>query len=205
MTQAEAFTQGEADAWHVRNKDKPRLPDPVLETIRRLDLRPQHVLELGCGTGWRLAEIKAGPKRHCRGYDPSAAAVKAKVFEHVYQSTALDALRLIANNYYDLVIFGFCLYVVDPEDLLLIAGHSDRVLKDKGHIVIHDFLPEYSYRRAYEHKEGLCSFKMEHSKLWLAHPGYRLVEMQSTGEDDDRVGVTVLQKDMTAGFPVREM
>ena len=204
MTQAEIFTESEGNKWHERNRDKPRLPDPVLETIRRLDLRPQNVLELGCGTGWRLAEIKPGPKRHCRGYDPSEEAVKARVFEHVYKATALEALRLIAGGFYDIIIFGFCLYLVDREELLLIAGHADRALKDGGHIVIHDFVPEYSYKRTYEHKAGLWSFKMDHSKLWLSHPSYRLVEMTSTGEDDERVGVAVLKKDMSSGFPVRE-
>ena len=205
MTQAEAFTQGEGDAWHERNKDKPRLPDPVLETIRRLDLRPNNVLELGCGTGWRLAEIKVSPKRFIRGYDPSAEAVKNKVFDGVYEGTALNALRFLAPGFYDIIIFGFCLYLVDREELLLIAAHADRALKDGGHIVIHDFLPEYSYKRSYEHKAGLWSFKMDHSKLWLSHPSYRLVEMTSVGEDDDRVGVAVLKKDMSSGFPVREI
>lgn len=39
----------------------------------------------------------------------------------------------------DLIIFGFCLYLCDPQDLFTIAANSDRLLVDKGVMAVYDF------------------------------------------------------------------
>src|SRR5215475_10307579 len=151
MRQAELFLQGEGDAWHLRNKDKPRLPDPVLDAIEACEIKPKSVLELGSGTGWRLAEIDRLYKPlHLVGHEPSDEAVQNRLVPNVFKSDALSAVSYIKKDFYDLVIFGFCLYLVDREDLMMIAAHTDRILKDGGHIVIHDFL-DGRYRVPYEH------------------------------------------------------
>src|SRR5215475_3387322 len=140
MKQSDLFLQGEGDAWHERNKDKARLPDPVLNAIEACQLQPKTVLELGCGTGWRLIEIRDRYQTtHVSGYDASEKAMNERVLPNVFKDDAADclkALTYIRKGFYDLVIFGFCLYLVDREDLMMIAAHTDRVLKDGGHIVI---------------------------------------------------------------------
>lgn len=205
MTQTDLFNKGEGDAFYERNKNKPRHPDPVLAVMAHIKLKPKYVVEFGCGNGWRLEQINETYKpKWCVGYEPSERAVTERVIPTVFKSDALLALFKIRNDYYDTVIFGFCLYLIDRESLMLIAAHTDRILKDGGHIVIHDFMPEYPYRRPYEHKEGVWSYKMDHSKLWLCHPGYKLIFSKGKGDDDGRTGVTVLQKNYTDAFPVRE-
>src|SRR5262245_9036553 len=123
MKQADMFLGGEGDAFYERNKDKPRLPDPVITAIETLNLKPKRVLELGCGTGWRLAELceRQPELLHAQGYDASAEAVSNKVHPNIFQNDVLEALTHIRTGYYDMVIFGFCLYLVDREDLMFIA------------------------------------------------------------------------------------
>lgn len=205
MRQAELFSVGAGNDWHDRNKDKPRLPDPVLDVIDACDLRPKTVLEIGCGTGWRLAALKDTYGADCTGYEPSKTAVAEKVHPRVFPASALEALPYIRRQYYDTIIFGFCLYLVDREDLMFIAAGADAALRDKGHVIIHDFLPDYSYRRAYVHKDGVWSYKMHYADLWLGNPAYKLAHMSSTGEDDNCIGVAVLQKDLEAAWPVRNV
>src|SRR5215468_4534914 len=175
MKQAEAFLTGAGDAWHKRNKGKPLIPDPVLDAIEACKIRPKSVLELGCGTGWRLAEIDRLYKPlHLVGHEPSAEAVQNRLVPNVFKSDALSAVSYIKKDFYDLVIFGFCLYLVDREDLMMIGAHTDRILKDGGHIVIHDFLDGgvEAYRVAYKHKEGIWSYHMHYPMLWLSNPAY---------------------------------
>ena len=104
----------------------------------------------------------------------------------------------------DLVIWGFCLYLVGPYNLLYNAYTADSYLKDGGHIVIWDFLPDHPYSRIFEHNPELRSRKMDHAQLWLAHPAYSLVRRDIYGDGDDRTHVTILRKDMADAFPLME-
>jgi len=207
MKQAELFITSEGDAWHDRNKDKPRLPDPVIDAIGTCHIQPKAVVEIGCGDGWRLAELqKIYKPQLCNGYEPSKKAWQERVFPNVFCYDALHALSNIGPSRYDCIIFGFCLYLVDREDLFFIAAAADAALKDKGYIIIHDFFPTLkAYRRPYKHKEGAWSYKMEYANLWLGHPAYHQIYGTSVGDDDERVAVIVLQKDMVNAFPVREL
>ncbi len=204
MRQAEAFMDEEGDAFFQRNRHKPRLPDPVLNILSDLELQPKAVVEVGCGDGWRLQAIQnRHPDADCWGFDASLQAVESaqKRGLRVYHSATGFPLFKPA----DLIIFGFCLYVIDREDLFSWVEGADAVLEDGGHIIIHDFFPEYPYRRPYAHKEGLWSYKMDYRQLWLAHPGYREIRTDLFGEDDERTGVAVLKKDFANAFPVRKV
>lgn len=193
MKQAEIFLKGEGDAWHKRNKKMSRLPDMVLETIEKLELKPRSVLELGCGDGWRLEKLK-GPTCHVMGYDPSILAVNEgkKRGLNLEVATAKEGLYFTKEAYYEMIIFGFCLYLVDREDLQMIVGLADRALKNEGHIIIHDFIVDTPYRRKYKHKDGVWSYKMDYSQLWLANPSYyRRLHFKNSAED---IGVSILRK-----------
>jgi len=73
--------------------------------------------------------------------------------EAVYQaiSLGLDARVGTADvipfqdKSFDIVIFGFCLYLCDRDDLFKIAAEADRVLKTPGWLLIKDF---YSHQSA---------------------------------------------------------
>lgn len=211
--QASAFVSGEADKWHDRNKDKPRDPDKVMEAIEKLAIKPKQVLEIGCGDGRRLGALYKKYECHVCGIDPSWKAIQEwldrKKSGHGIVGTA-DRLPG-GDERYDLVIFGFCLYVCDREDLFRIVMESDRVLQNKGYLVIHDFFSEAPHSRAYAHAAGLRSFKMDHARLWMANPAYTLVDQcvfdagdakEGFQGDDNRLVVSVLKKDTQAGWPL---
>lgn len=210
IKQSELFLQGAGDAWHERNRDKPRVPDPVLGAIEACKLQPKTVLELGCGNGWRLAEIDRLYKPlHLAGYDTSERATQERLIPNVFQNDALAALEKIKAGFYELVIFGFCLYLVDREDLMMIAAHADRVLKDGGHIIIHDFIPDKAHKRPYAHKEGVWTYKEDYSRYW---PNYKHRRGMIYGDKDNgkwnwdtTTIVSVSQKNMAEAYPERQI
>ena len=102
--------------------------DQVLASIRSLSLQPTSVLEVGCSNGWRLEAFRKTYAIRCWGIDPSADAIKEgkTLFPQIslVRGTA-DSLPFGADMF-DLVIFGFCLYLCDREDLFKL--HTRRIV-----------------------------------------------------------------------------
>jgi ubiquinone/menaquinone biosynthesis C-methylase UbiE len=73
---------------------------------------------------------------------------------------------------FDVLLFGFCLYLCDPEDLFRIAAEADRVLKPTSWLLIHDFFSPAHIRRPYHHKNGVITNKMDFRKLFDWHSAY---------------------------------
>jgi len=219
--QATAFLQGEGDRWYQRNRSKPREPDRVLDAIEACGLKPKDVCEIGCGDGWRLRNIHRYSGARCVGFDPSLIAINIDTnnsteFDGRYRIARFrgtaDHLKGLKPNSMDLVIYGFCLYLVDREDLFKVVAECDRVLRAGGHVVIQDFIgnpTNPSYSRIYEHAPELRSYKMDYGGLWLGHPAYQTVYKKIFGTRtdtpenyDDRVVVQILKKDMEGAFPL---
>jgi ubiquinone/menaquinone biosynthesis C-methylase UbiE len=81
----------------------------------------------------------------------------------VQQGTA-DVLPFDDNSY-NIVIFGFCLYLCDREDLFRIASTADRVLRDSGWLFILDFFSPLPCAKTYHHRPGVLSYKMDYRTL----------------------------------------
>lgn len=209
MSQKSLFLSGEGDQWYQRNQTALGAAianDPVLRVLEFTGIRPQRVLEIGCADGWRLAEIAHRYDSAGYGVDPSAQAVAHGQQCHPeiqLQVGTADALPNIAPV--DLIIFGFCLYLCDPQDLFKIAQESDRLLADQGHMLIYDFHPPIGhYRNHYSHNSAVYSYKMDYSALFSWHPAYcrifqQLFHHQSKQSDtfspDDMVSVQLLRKE----------
>jgi SAM-dependent methyltransferase len=199
MRQADVFLMGEGDAWFARNKDRLGQVDPVSNVIERMSLHPKSVLEVGCANGWRLAKLRDTYGCEVMGVDPSqeAALEAAKFRVPVFQASATNLPTKV--NAYDLVIFGFCLYLTDPDEWLRIAAEANWVIKDSGHIIIHDFADVAApYARPYRHREGVMSHHFDFANLWLAHPWYH-VAWREVGDEEM---ITVIKK--SPRFEVRE-
>lgn len=182
---------GEGDAWLERNRDKLGKHDPVISLLREMMVMPRAVLEIGCANGWRLDRMRR--LYHCMafGIDPSAvgAAEATSLGLTVVHGTARDLPYMSRSM--DLVIFGFCLYLTDPEDWFRIVSEANRVLEDNGLLVIHDFYADEGLHGVpYEHHEGITSWHFDFAQLWLAHPLYTLMRRQVHGTDC----VTILRK-----------
>ncbi len=198
-----AFMDGEGDAWYERNKQHiddiltGKKSDPVVEAIKLLEIVPKSVLEVGCSNGYRLNILHDLFECRCEGIDPSFVAVddsQGRRFPVTINVGTADNL-CFGNAEFDMVIFGFCLYLCDREDLFKICYEADRVLKPGGRIVIYDFYSKREYSNEYRHLPGVRSFKMDYKELFLVNPFYSLEFFRRYGDaPDDWTAVNVLRK-----------
>ncbi len=213
MKQKEIFLKSEGDAWFLRNKDgvaKRKLPDDDALLLEIKELLPinvwkeggKKVLEVGCGDGTRLAWIKDNLNAECFGIEPSAKAVAAARAKGVkVEQGSADRLPFDSKTF-DIVIFGFCLYLCDREDLFSIGSEADRVLRAPGWLIILDFYSPNPQSKAYHPKPGVQSHKMDYRDLFTWHPDYEClthkvrhhIEATYTDLSDEWVAVSVLRK-----------
>ncbi len=216
MTQKEIFLESEADAWLSRNyatlqaRDFTR--DPVVMALASLpelsEKNPEkhiRILEIGCGSGHRLAHLQKYFPVDVEGIEPSQKAVDLSRSAGVSITRGTADSLPYQNSDFDIVIFGFCLYLCDRSDLFTIASEADRVLRDKGWLVIHDFYSPFPIQREYHHKGGIQSYKMDYRKLFDWHPAYTCTNhsILAHGKDiytddcNDWVATSVLRKQST--------
>ena len=203
LKQREIMKFGEADAWYKRNLQRLGRADPVSVMIARNKITPKSVLEVGCADGWRLAKLRDRYGCEVLGIDPSPDAGRAALQTYgipVHRSSARNLLT--GPGEHDMIIFGFCLYVTDPEEWFAIAAEADYALADNGYLVIHDFAEPTGnpFTRPYEHHRDLVSHHFDFAKLWLSHPFYVLTARALTGPDDM---VTILRKVTSTAFEAR--
>jgi ubiquinone/menaquinone biosynthesis C-methylase UbiE len=217
MSQKQAFLTAEGDQYYQRNRDKltsidqKAAKDRVLASIRALNLQPRCILEVGCSSGWRLEALRSAYSAMCYGIDPSAEGIKeGKVLfpEISLEQGTTDSLPF-NEAMFDLVIFGFCLYLCDRKDLFKIAYEADRVLKDKGYIAILDFHPTFPYHNEYKHLPGMSSYKMNYANLFSWNPAYTVAsqlifnheKIADISVPDERVSVSFLYKNAQYAYP----
>jgi ubiquinone/menaquinone biosynthesis C-methylase UbiE len=193
--QKNIFLDFEGDNWFFRNKEAlastPEQMDYLLQEILAVipaEKGQQEILEIGCGNGKRLKALK----QHgfsVKGLDPSKAAIEEASNNGVtaYVGTA-DKLPF-EDNEFNVLVFGFCLYLCDREDLFMIAAEANRVLKKGGYIFIRDFYAKSEYANDYHHLKGIKSYKMDYSQLFQWHPDYVLIK-QVVGTHDGFVQTT---------------
>jgi ubiquinone/menaquinone biosynthesis C-methylase UbiE len=156
--------------------------------------------------------LAAAADIRAHGIDPSPTAIS----NGQRQFATLDlrvgtADQLFAENgSVDVLWYGFCLYLVDRPLLQTVVAEGDRVLRDGGLLVIHDFDPGKPRKRQYVHHDGLWSYKMDYSALFTANPAYCLVEKCSfshAGVDwdpdpNERIGLWILRKSLESAYPL---
>lgn len=194
MKQQEAFWAGEADAWFDRNWSRP-INQKVIDAYRDISARPKKILEIGCGDGAYLFLLKEYFECECTGVDPSRKAIDhgRKCFPdlNLYPGSAETAYHMFRGQKFDILIFGFCLYVLDREDLFATVAFADALLADDGHLAIHDFCPCLPAKIPYHHVDGLFTYKMRYADLWLANPSYSSVSETETSKGE---AVTIIRK-----------
>lgn len=210
--QKTAFLKSEGNAWFKRNAHayQSEKADSILNMLSQIEHEPKEVLEIGCSLGKRLAKIQTDFGANCYGIDPSSQAIMEGL--QTYPQLALsegtaDHLDFDSNSF-DTIIFGFCLYLCDREDLFKIAYEVDRCLKDNGVIIISDFMPPFAFKNEYCHLEGIQSFKMNHSKMFLWNPYYFEIGSYVTTHSgtidrhipNERIAVTALMKSTKSAY-----
>lgn len=195
ISQEAAFWGGEGDAWFRRNPSAAINPAVMAAFIGIMN-RPQKILEVGCGTGKYLNALRDQYGCYCVGVDPSGEAI-AFGKEHypdlkLYLGTCESIYPLFRREEeFDLIIFGFCLYLVGRDGLFYAVTSADALLKEGGHLAIHDFHPALPQKVPYHHQEGLFSYKMRYADLWLANPAYEWVSEDPTADGE---AITIIRK-----------
>ena len=213
--QTEIFLQGEADSWYERNKGALAAQktfheiDVLCSTLAAFRREIRSILEIGCGNGAKLNQLCEFFKAEGKGIDPSARAVAdgnqsfGGAGRIELSVSSADTLPF-ADKQFDLVYFGFCLYLVDRDDLLGAIAAADRTLKRGGFLAITDFDPPTRHKRAYRHKLGVFSFKQAYADLFTGSGLYHLVAKHSfshqtdhfTRDGNERLSVTIMHKEL---------
>lgn len=209
MKQSDIFTSFEGDQWFQRNiaaiENQKNFRDVefLIDFFKRNSLSGIRILEIGCSGGKKLDMIGKSIQAELYGIEPSQLAVNycRKNYEHIniIQGTA-DNIPW-ESGYFDVIIFGFCLYVLDRELLDKASSEANRLLKKNGFLVINDFDPGCIIEKKYHHVEGMKTFKDDYSNIFKSM-NYFLVEKTSynhssaafTSDIDERLSIQILVK-----------
>lgn len=170
-----------------------------------MNLNPTTILEVGCSNGYRLAKLQKDYHAACYGIEPSKKAIiqgQKRFPETIFKQGVATQLPY-ENAKFDMIIFGFVLYLCSRDNLFQIAAEADRVLADKGHLIIVDFHTSYPYKNKYIHSENIDSYKFDHSKMFAWNPSYQIIYQKKESHDqtildleneDNVISVTILTK-----------
>lgn len=217
--QKEAFINFEADLWFKRNFDyisKYKFSEDVdCSVIQEYGLNPTNILEVGCSSGYRLDGLKKQyPNANVFGVEPSLEAInygKNKYKDVTFFHTTADDIPL-KDGSIDLVIIGFVLYIIDRRLLLKVMGEIDRVLQNKGFLIIVDFFTERALRNTYHHIDQFSAytFKQEYDSLFSATDIYHLLDRSCYDHKtkvknahqnfQEMYAVSLLKKDLDATY-----
>lgn len=215
-SQKDIFLEQEGDMWFTRNKDVISCPDlskSVLfyENYLQSGFR---ILEIGCANGYNLNYFHSRFDCECYGIDPSASAINDGKQKYPQLNLAVGTADTLdfSDGFFNFVLFGFCLYLTDRNLLSKIISESDRVLKNKGYIGITDFDTKIPKKRPYKHFNGIMSYKMDYSSLFLVYPHFSLADKYCFSHSDshfvtdvkERVCSCVLYKDMETAYLIEE-
>ena len=192
----EYFLKKVGDDYFYRNKDKiiDFKNELLTKTIlKNLNNKIANILEVGCGNASRLFYLsKIYKKINFFGVDPSSAALKNK---KIFLKKATADKLPYKKNFFDIIIYGFCLYLTDSQDLIKIIFEADRVLKKNGIIIILDFYSKKIKYKKFSHKRGHFVRKMDYSKLFSWCPNYKILSIKKQKyEKKDYIAVISFKK-----------
>lgn len=205
--QKEFFTGPGRNQWHDRNQSY--FPDANREELKSFSkfLKPgQKVLEIGCAAGYHAPFFEKALTTYygIDVADKSIAAARTQHPQSHFQVASSDELPF-SNHYFDFLFFGFCLYVVDRNQLEKTISEADRVLKPGGYLAIYDFDPDKPITKKHRDDPGIYVYKMDYSRLFLAQAHYSLIDKKvykvdprdpddAINDPDRRAAVTILKK-----------
>lgn len=177
-----AWVHGAGDFWFRRNENdmgKIDLPEQAIDAMKK---KPEAVLEVGCANGWRLKKIKAKYGSIVHGVDPAEEAIKVAKADGLPCVVATADKLPYPSNSFDMLIYGFCLCFISPEDWMGLAAEADRVLKDNGTILVYDFIGARFLKRLFHiikfnddpNENPVYIYHYNWPSLWTHHPGYRV-------------------------------
>jgi ubiquinone/menaquinone biosynthesis C-methylase UbiE len=220
LQQKDAFLTYEANAWFQRNQQYilrfDKNADPVISLMKDYRLNTEQVLEIGCSAGHRLNGIKEEfPGATVHGIDPSSDAVQygMQYYKDINLHVATADTLPYKDSTFDVVIIGFVLYVIDRAAFYKVIAEVDRVLKNKGCLIIIDFFSESTIKKNYHHitEFKAYSFKQNYEEVFLASHLYHLLDkstwnhssgnqLDASDSYNDKYYVSLLKKDLEISY-----
>lgn len=106
------------------------------------------------------------------------------------------------DNSFDMIIVGFCLYMISRDDIISTVGEIDRVLRSGGIVALSDFETIHPYTRENKHNKDVFTYKKDYAELFKPF-GYTLVEKRSHSYETDYF-VRDMQKRSSTQFLYKE-
>ncbi len=190
VDQEREFLKSEGDEFFKRNIHKISDNSPEISILCNW-LMPfkkevQTILEIGSGSGNKLSQMcwQLDSKGH--GVEPSNLAVDFANENYSAKCTfevgTADSLHSKLKKF-DLIHFGFCLYLVSRDRLANCLKQADILLKPGRFLSIIDFDPLEPHANKYEHYNGLKSHKDNYYKMFCDFGNYTLVNKYSFTQD----------------------
>ena len=167
------------DKYYKRNVDSEVIiKKSVLYKVLKKNLsKNKNILEIGCSDGKKLILLKK-KYRNCNfyGIDPSTSPLNnLKKNKINYKVGTADELPF-RDNFFDIIVYGFCLYLCDDDLLFKIASEGFRCLRPGGIIIIEDFVLKKPVYKKYIHKRGILTRKMDYVSMFEWHPKIKLIK-----------------------------
>ena len=190
------FLESEGDNWNLRyEKNCGKRVSPTRKLLTKwcepIKNDINNILEIGSGNGLGLYFISNNIKANANGIEPSKEGINLweNKYSNDFENSHIISLQRGTSDYlpykddsFDLVIFGFCLYLIDRNLLFKSISEADRVLRDGGYLAIEDFDPSKIMMNKYKHCKGINSYKTNYSKIFLASEHYALMHKHSYSE-----------------------
>ena len=213
------FRDIESDAWfdrtlqysHFFDETWPQ-NDPISLNISRLpsiqNTSSLNVLEIGCGRAVRLKKLKEKYNFNVFGIDISKKSVEEAIRNGVDAIISQSTNLPYNDQYFDIVIVGFCLYMHRLDELFKVFSECDRVLKSQSYLLIQDFYSKYPIDVPYGHQKNSTIMKYQYIDAFLWHPSYSLFSHQLLDHDNlkptdlvsNLVSVSTLRKNQSSAF-----
>lgn len=203
------FLESEGDKWYLRNNMK-LVNENEMNFYSKFLTDGKKVLEIGCSNGIKLDFLRQRYNCEFFGIDPSSEAIElgSEKFPEINLNIGTADKLNFEDDFFDFVIFGFCFYLIDRDLISKVVAEADRVLKNKGYLGITDFDVKIPQLREYSHFEGVKTYKMDYSQLFLAYPHFVLIEKYCYSHNTDffvddineRVSSLVLYKDHSGAY-----
>ncbi|MDA9868430.1 class I SAM-dependent methyltransferase [Gammaproteobacteria bacterium] len=215
MDQKDIFKKSEGDAWYLRNqeglKNKDMGIDPIVSEVQNLisaglvqysSNETIRILEIGCGDGSRGKYISKLIQCEYFGIDPSQLAVATAAENGLIASVGTADELPYDDSTFDIIIYGFCLYLCDRKDLRAISSEANRVLKQDSWLIVLDFFADEEKENIYHHHKSVKSFKMDYRQVFeMSHPYkcyfHKVIDhetYQYTFNKDNWIAVSLLKK-----------
>jgi ubiquinone/menaquinone biosynthesis C-methylase UbiE len=210
MKQKNIFVNGESDNWFFRNKEFLLNQKEFIDVNEILCYigESNNILEIGCSNGTKLNYIeKKLPNLNLSlfGIDPSVKSIEdgQSKFSNLKLAVGTSDLLNYQDDFFDVVIVGFCLYLVDRNLIFKTISEIDRVLKQNGFLVITDFETPFPIKKPYIYREGVYSYKNNYSNFFVGGGHYNLLRKIHFSHSDlifesnfnERISSSILYKE----------